>query len=234
VLAMRRTYTLLFAVGCVAPLWAHGSVEMAQAFMLAAYSDLVQNESLGVRVLLEPISQNNPPDWERISGVSVQLEHGRPRMVRSADDQDAQLLGVSMAFDLDGLVVDVRSQGTYTHSRKLRDMRRFAAARANLSDAEMLKELKRRGAKFAGDLESFEKALSLTQLEPFIGRIVTRDIRFDTRDPTTGQRPDPESFGFEWIVTVQTEPAPLEHRCYDLRFEPFDGRLTRLQFFARC
>jgi hypothetical protein len=211
-----------------ATLVAQDSINLAEAFVRTAYDDL-RDESLRVHITLSNVAPGILLDWNRLNQVWVQIERGRePRYAMTRDDEESQLLGVSLRFDVFGFLSSVASSGTYVHTRELREVVGFADGHRDWTDASLLAELRRRGAQLAGDKAEFEKRVGLLRFEPLLGRIVKQTIRFEGR--TKSSRTDiPDSFSFTWEVDLETEPVPGARQRINLAFEPFDGRLISLR-----
>jgi hypothetical protein len=178
-------------------------------------------QELGVSVTLSPLVQHNPLEWDRLSQVLVRFDAPRAGGPRSTDMPTLQ---VSLGIDVDGNLLRARAKGSYVKTSELDSIVQFARERANSSDASLLAELERRGARFVGNVSEFEAHARLSRLEPFVGRIVKSESSFEVRVPHM-QSNGKDVFSFEWRVVLDTEPMPGRSLQVSLAFEPFTGRL---------
>jgi hypothetical protein len=196
------------------------SLGTAESFVRLAYDELMGQE-LGVSVTLSPLVQHNPLEWDRLSQVLVRFDAPRAGGPRSTDMPTLQ---VSLGIDVDGNLLRARAKGSYVKTSELDSIVQFARERANSSDASLLAELERRGARFVGNVSEFEAHARLSRLEPFVGRIVKSESSFEVRVPHM-QSNGKDVFSFEWRVVLDTEPMPGRSLQVSLAFEPFTGRL---------
>jgi hypothetical protein len=216
---------LLWLAGGSVSLSAQGTLGVAEAFVRTAYDELL-DDKLNLTIVLAPMSVGNTVPWGNLPDVVVSLDE--PKVDRGVSDSgDLNVLRVHLGVSVDGTLTRARSTGWFVKTRQLDEMVQFASQHPKWSDSALVNELARRGAAYPGEAGKFQAGLRLERLEPFVGRIMNREVAFDIRAPSPRQDL-PDDFSFEWVVELRTEPTPGQSTRVVLRFEPFSGRLLSL------
>jgi len=101
----------------------------------------------------------------------------------------------------------------------------LASAYPNMGDQEIGAALKRSGAKYGpGDKEQFVKALPLTKLEPFLGKLELASVNFVRLGEDRAERGSLPC----WMVEVLATREDGTKSKYKLTFDTFKGDLTTL------
>ena len=198
---------------------------MAEAFVRTAYDEL-QSDKLNVSIILTPLTSGNSIPWNSLPDIVINFDTRNERGELKSPTAKS-ILRVRLRVATDGTILSSNSSGDFVRTGDLENIVRFALAHPAWTDAELVKELARKGASYPGDSEKFSASLRLEQFEPYIGRIVSRRVAFDVRTPRA--RPElADAFSFQWVVELETEASPGERARVILRFEPFSGRLLSL------
>jgi hypothetical protein len=218
-------------------LHAQGTVDVAQAFIRAVYNDL-RIEGNAFSVSLSPTLSTVGADaiWSQLNYVGVRVlrpldPEAYHRPPTKTIDPDRIILDVSLQVGIDDRVWNLRSKGSHVRTADLESMVRFADSHRDWTDARLVAELKRRGARYTDEAPGLDAA-DLNRFEPFVGLILDHESEFIVR--TGGGRPEVrDSFDFVWIVSLRTRPGLGETQGVTLVFEPFEGRLISLNRFLR-
>jgi len=230
----RLTLAITLALaGRVVPLHAQSTVDTAQAFIRAIYNEL-RIEGTSFSVQLTPTASTVAADavWSRLNNVSVSVlrplepeAYYRPPTEKI--DPGRIILDAWLVVDIYDRVSYLRGRGSHVRTADLESMVRFAGSHRDWTDARLVEELKRRGARHANEAPALD-ASALNRLEPFVGLIIEQKTEFMVR--AEGGRPDiPDTFYFTWNVYLNTRPSPGETQDVSLVFEPFEGRLIGLR-----
>jgi hypothetical protein len=129
-------------------------------------------------------------------------------------------------FDLtDGVIQRAAFWGKELRTDEWRALKKAFESPKKWSDADLRSALREAGAKYGPtDQAAFERQLPLDRLEPIVGRITTKDVRFDwgTRSEDVDL---PDDILAMWVVDLKTS-RDQKSECYRLTFDPLTGRMT--------
>lgn len=209
--------------------WTSPFVE-AQKFLLAIYPDLA-----GKQYLMDAETYASlEVDWVSVPPFEIQIgpaARGHMDLIPDAKGtvhrvERKPVLTASFQFDRENTLesASVRSAELTLYPKSDR-MRSMVDAHQNWSDEQISSALKRAGAKFGPDeREALLEVIPLKALEPFIGTFHVDSAEFRLR-----HQQKPESLAeLYWVVLGHSEMADGRQIRWQLLFEPFDGKLTRV------
>lgn len=200
----------------------------AQAFLKAVYPGLANKGY----VMSVNAFRAFDTDWVDMPPFDVEVgptEKGHTDLVGGRDRRPAQMvkrkpvLTASFDFDQRGLVeVHVQSD-TVTLDSENEQMRQVVNVHQGWSDQQVAAALKQAGARFGPEQrESVLKGLPTEELKPFIG-----DLQVDSSEFRVRHQQKPSSLAeLYWVVEGHSEMNAGRKFEWELRCEPFEGRLT--------
>jgi len=118
-------------------------------------------------------------------------------------------------------------KGDLVSDAAMEAVKKEAESHPEWTEAELQSLLRRAGAEFPGEKESFIPHLNIDRFEPLLGMFTAVDVEFLWRGPT-GVPESLREVAMFWVVRVRTAATAASSRGYLLMFEPMHGRLTSL------
>lgn len=139
------------------------------------------------------------------------------------------VLLVSVSFDSSESVTELRASGDFVNTERYAGLLDEVNHHGEWSDKEVLDALHRTRAHFTPDVvESASRIFDerVSRLSQLLGKVQLRSVRFEMR--TKPRSLGDQSALLYWHVEVDVLAAQGRPPTYDVFFEPFDGRLTRM------
>lgn len=213
---------------------APSSAAVVQQFLWAAYPEL---RNSGWHTELSTVSRFEDRWWSAPHAISVRVAPAGQRLMLDGLSQTAMLdaiydfpLSGGIELSREWQIATARFNGTHVHSKRLLAFAAQLADPVYWTAADMAAALKESGARFGpGDATPFRNALHLDQLAAALGlsKPIQADVSFR---PPSETSPGSRRFGApHWYVRLQSRGARQRTPCYNLKFEPFDGRFESLE-----
>jgi hypothetical protein len=199
-----------------------GPIAIVQELVRSAFPDLLVS-GLPVRVIIDVGFDG---DWTKHGLISFRVPPDTPPDARSAEEVAHQtLLGGNVLVDSKASFVSrANFSGTHMHWAELTALERTFEREANWKDEDLERALETLNARYLpGKRSQFVGDLRLSRFEPVLGTIRKSTTEFEWRFKLDADGPW-QYLRAGWHVSLEATLSGVD-LCYDLYFEPIDGRL---------
>lgn len=205
----------------------------AQQFTMALFPEL---DGKG-NIMTVRISGTFETAWTHLPPFDLEVwktDPGHPAHIQTMpppnhEHDEKPLLGAYFSFEPDGAIQSISFAGAQTtFGRENKKLQNLVQSHPEWTTKQAVQALKSAGAKYGpDDLEDFKRAIPVTQLERFLGKLTVKSVEFRSlAEDRVGW-----FVRLLWEVDVEAQREDGHLVPYSMSFEPFQGKLILLGKF---